>query len=190
MRGQAEKDSGQFEICDGRFYPVQCYSPPGDGIHRSVLLVGEQDSRGEEIFPSLAVRNHVIKARLFNLPAKYGALCRPTNIGPLPVADNRLEIDSIKLTISNQDDFRPFRYQSLHFPHQFDMDRLGQVPLLLSHDRPGYGEKLLAIDNPYVESDTTAPHCSSINRKNQRFLRKGREKSTGYGQNKGCKSFL
>ena len=49
------------------------------------------------------------------------------------------------------------------------------------------GEKLFAIDNPYVESDAAAPHCRSVNHKSQGLLGKRHQKSTSYGQDIGFK---
>ena len=88
---------GRLDVGDQMDGFLTVLSPPGDGIHRSILFTGEQDSRGNDVFPPVAVRNHVIESKRFTFPVKYGALCRPTNIGPLPMADNRLKIDSIKL---------------------------------------------------------------------------------------------
>jgi len=160
-------------------------SPPGDGIDRSVLFSCEQDSRGDEIISPLAVRNHVIKSKGLTFPVKDGALCRPANIGPLPVADDRLKIDAIKLAVPKQDNLSPFGYQSLYLYHQVDVDGLGQVSLCLSHDRPGYGQNLFAIDNPYIESDAATPRYGPVNHKNQRVLSKRPEKSAGCGQEIG-----
>ena len=71
-------------------------SPPSDDIGRFVLFASQQDSRTEGIFPPHAIRDHVIKPKRFTLPVEDGALCRPASTGPLPVADNPPEIDSIK----------------------------------------------------------------------------------------------
>jgi len=172
----------RLEVGDQMDGLLAVLSPPSDGVDRSVFFVSEQDSGGKEVFPPLAMRDHGVKAKRFTLPVEYGALCRAANIGPLPVADNRLEIDSIKLTITNQGNFCPFRYQLPHFLHQLDMYRLGQVSLFVSHNGPGYGKKLLAIHNPNVESHTATPHDRAIHYKNQRLLGKRHQQSTGYGK--------
>ena len=54
---------GRFDVGDQMDGFLAILSPPGDGIHRSVLFASEQDSRSEEIFSPPAVWNHVIKAK-------------------------------------------------------------------------------------------------------------------------------
>jgi hypothetical protein len=170
--------AGVFRRCRvadeiNRFLTI--FSPPAQGQHGAVSLVGEQTVGYIQAVTGLPAHGHVLKLKHFAFPAEGNVAGRAADILPAPLLKQSLKVAAIELAITRKNDSGIGGDPCRNLPDESNVRLFREMPLFAFGYHPDKGQSTLFVNQCYHESHATASDKAPIHDQHQRQVRQTRQ---------------
>jgi len=148
---------------------VTALSPPSQPRYGSVAPMGKESLGHNEHTTGLEMRKGLFVREPVVFPTESVGFGGAQNVMPTAMVYDTLQIDTVKFTVAEQDDVRPFGNHFSNIPNQLDVPLFAEVALFLFLNQPGYGQHPPLVDDCDHECHASASDDGPVDQHDKRL---------------------